>query len=217
MAETIVSTRPATGRTTNPELLDAPGHACGFFHSEEEEYEVLLPFIREGLALGERAVHIVEPGKREEHLQRLVEAGIDIEGPLARGQLVVIDWHQTYWKDGPFDQDRTMAQFAASRREGRELGFPRTRFICRMGWALEEGSIQELARYEATADFVPLDGDVAICVYQIPHWGGQLLMTALRTHQFVILGGLLHENPFHQSSAVLASLSTGSAMRPTCC
>ena len=217
MLDPIATIQTTSAGVTRAEFLDAQGHACGFFQSEDEEYEVLLPFIREGLALGERAVHVVEPGKRDEHLRRLVDAGIDVEDPIASGQLVVVTWHETYWKDGPFDQDRTMAQFAAARKEGRDLGFARTRFICRMGWALEEGSIRELAVYEATAVFVPLDGDVAICVYQVPQWGGQLLIAALRTHRFVILGGLLHENPFHQSAAVLASLTGNAGARAACC
>lgn len=208
---------PTSSSATRPEILDAPGHACGFFQSEDEEYEVLLPFIREGLAQGERAVHIIEPGKREAHLQRLSAAGIDIEAPLATGQLVVIDWIEPYLKDGPFNRERTMAGFAAARKEGRDLGFPRTRFICRMGWALEGTSLKELALYESTADFVPLDGDVAICVYHTPMWGGQMMMTALRTHQFVILGGLLHENPFHQSQAVLDSFTAEPQHATGCC
>jgi hypothetical protein len=27
-------------------LLDAEGHVCAFFHGEDEEYRVLLPFTR---------------------------------------------------------------------------------------------------------------------------------------------------------------------------
>jgi hypothetical protein len=47
-------------------------------------------------------------------------------------------------------------------------------------------------------------------VYQIVRWDGQLLVNALRTHPLVILGGLLHENPFHQPPAeLLAELKAG--------
>ena len=199
------------------EILDAPGHACGFFQSENEEYEVLLPFIREGLGLGERVIHIIEPGKRDEHLRRLTAAGIEVEKPLSRGQLVVIDWIESYLKDGPFDQEKTLANFAVVRKQGRDLGFPRTRLICRMDWASTATNLRELALYESTADFLPLDGDVAICVYHTPLWGGQMMMTALRTHQYVILGGLLHKNPFHNSQAVLDSFTFKSPLNPTCC
>jgi hypothetical protein len=65
-----------------------------------------------------------------------------------------------------------------------------------MEWALK-GSLDQLADYEMTSNFAPLNGDVAICTYQLEQWGGRLLVSALRSHPLVILGGLLHENPFY--------------------
>lgn len=42
-------------------------HICAFFHGLDEEYPVLLPFIKEGLERGEKAFHVVDPKLREEH------------------------------------------------------------------------------------------------------------------------------------------------------
>jgi len=202
--------------TTRPELLDAEGHVCAFFHSYEEEYRVLLPFIKEGFEHSERACHIVEPARRGEHLQQLAAAGIDVAGAEARGQLVVLDWSQTYLAGGSFDQKRVMAQFASARDEGRRQGYSRSRFVCHMEWAVEQGKLDELAEYEATSNFAPLNGDVAICSYQLNRWGGSLLINALRTHPLVILGGLLHENPYYQPPAeVLVELKARRAS--ACC
>ena len=52
-------------------------HVCAFFNSDEEEYRVLLPFIRDGIECGHKAVHVVNPHQRSEHMERLVVAGID--------------------------------------------------------------------------------------------------------------------------------------------
>jgi len=49
-----------------------------FFHGAEEEDRVLLPFVKEGLARGEKAFHIVDPKLRDEHLQRLSSGGVDV-------------------------------------------------------------------------------------------------------------------------------------------
>ena len=65
---------------------------CAFFHSHEEEYRVLLPFIHEGFARGEKAFHIVDPARRDAHLQRLAAAGIDTVAAQQRGQLEVCTW-----------------------------------------------------------------------------------------------------------------------------
>jgi hypothetical protein len=34
-------------------------HICAFFNDEDEEYRVLLPFINDGLAVGDQAIHVV--------------------------------------------------------------------------------------------------------------------------------------------------------------
>lgn len=53
-------------------------HACMFFHTREEEYRTLLPFVKQGIDKGERAVHIVNPQTLDEHLRRLQNAGIPV-------------------------------------------------------------------------------------------------------------------------------------------
>ena len=38
-------------------MLGTPCHVCAFFNSHDDEYRVLLPFIKDGLERGEKAVH----------------------------------------------------------------------------------------------------------------------------------------------------------------
>jgi hypothetical protein len=68
-------------------VLGPPRHICAFFNSRDDEYRVLLPFIKDGLECGEKAVHTVDPERRDEHLQRLASAGIDVAGARESGQL----------------------------------------------------------------------------------------------------------------------------------
>ena len=71
-------------------VLDRSRHICAFFHRKEEEYRVLLPFIKEGFDQGDRAFHMVDPRHRAEHLRRLQEAGIPVDEAERRGN----------WKSG---------------------------------------------------------------------------------------------------------------------
>src|SRR6204780_5451542 len=41
-------------------------HVCAFFNSDEEEYRVLLPFIKDGLKCGDKAVHVLNPEQRQD-------------------------------------------------------------------------------------------------------------------------------------------------------
>ena len=82
----------AHNRCGSRAVLSASQHICAFFHSHEEEYRVLLPFIQEGFARGEKAFHIVDPARRDAHLQRLAAAGIDTAAAQQRGQFELRTW-----------------------------------------------------------------------------------------------------------------------------
>ena len=67
--------------------------------------------VKDGLDKGDKAFHLVDPSRRDDHLRRLADAGIDVEGAMASGQLEVHPW-----QDGPlhgerFDQDTWLAGF----------------------------------------------------------------------------------------------------------
>jgi hypothetical protein len=90
-------------------VLGMQRHVCAFFHSPDEEYRVLLPFIKEGFERGEKAFHIVDPKLRQEHLRRLESAGIDVAPAEQSGQFELCTWTDAYLRGGHFDQDKTLA------------------------------------------------------------------------------------------------------------
>src|SRR3954467_12817882 len=86
-------------------VIDRSRHVCAFFHSKDEEYRVLLPFIKEGFDENDKAFHIVDPDHRLEHLRTLARAGIDVEGAEAERRLEVRVWEEAYLREGRFDQN----------------------------------------------------------------------------------------------------------------
>jgi MEDS: MEthanogen/methylotroph, DcmR Sensory domain len=70
-------------------VLGPPRHICAFFNSHDDEYRVLLPFIKDGLECGEKAVHTVDPDRCDDHLQRLAKAGIDVATARESGHLIL--------------------------------------------------------------------------------------------------------------------------------
>ena len=130
-------------------------HICAFFHSSDEEYRVLLPFIREGIEHGEKAFHIVDPKLIDDHSRRLREAGIDTEATSQRGQLVVKRWQDAYLRDGHFDQDRMLALIEEVLSAGPKEGYPLTRLVAHMEWALEDfPGVDDLVEYETRLNFL---------------------------------------------------------------
>jgi MEDS: MEthanogen/methylotroph, DcmR Sensory domain len=178
--------------------LSESRHVCAFFNSEEEEYRVLLPFIEDGLKAGQKAVHVVTPHQRDHHLQRLATAGIDVSTTQASGQLELRTTTETYLTNERFDQDRMLASFERLASGNAVGGFPFSRILCHMEWVKDLGSnVDDVVEFEARVNDVwQRHDDVVVCTYHLSHFGGDAVIDILRTHPMVIIGGILHQNPF---------------------
>jgi DcmR-like sensory protein len=178
--------------------LGAQRHICAFFNGIDEEHRVLRSFIKEGLDGGEKELHIVEPGLRDEHLRRLAEAGIDVERVIATGQLELRSWHDSYLRGERFDQDDMLALVEDVIRSSAAAGYPVARLLGHMEWALlDRPGVEDLLEYETRVNYLlyPYANPV-VCAYDLSRFGAQVAMDAMRTHPMVIIGGVLQENPF---------------------
>jgi hypothetical protein len=136
-------------------VLDRKRHVCAFFHERDEEYRVLMPFITEGFERGDRAFHIVDPEHRSEHIARLRDAGIDADAALARDQLAVLRWEDAYLRGGHFDQNAMLALIEEVLADGKAKGFPLTRLVANMEWALEDRpGVDDIVEYETRLNYV---------------------------------------------------------------
>jgi DcmR-like sensory protein len=136
-------------------VLDAQRHVCALFHSHDEEYRVLLPFITEGFERGEKAFHIVDPALRAAHCQRLTSGGIDVEAAEKSGQFQLRNWADAYLREGHFDQDKMLALIEEVLDGGKQQGFPLTRLVAHMEWALEDRpGVDDLVEYETRLNYV---------------------------------------------------------------
>jgi hypothetical protein len=186
-----------------PQLLDESifgryRHICAFFYSIDEQHRVLRPFITDGFDRGNRAYHLVDPERREEHLRRLAEAGINVQEAMGTGQLEVRPWQDGPLHGGRFDQDTWLASFEQIFQSGPAAGYAQTRFLAQMEWALVDlPGVDDLIEFETRVNYVvPKYEDPVICAYDLTKFGASVVMDALRTHPVVIIGGLLQENPF---------------------
>lgn len=219
MVDELTATDP--NRIPAGDWNELSGHVCGLFRSIEEQYHVMLPFIKGGLERGERAFHTLAPQHKQNHIDRLQSAGIDVAGCIATGQLIVNDWDTTFPHLHAWENMKTVNLFHDICRNGRELGYSRTRFFCEYQYAKLIQTTEEILEYEAVFQMKAFDkqnaDDVTICAYHLPEWSGEVLVNALRTHPTVILGGHLHENPFFEApSKVLEALEHKRTSRSCC-
>jgi DcmR-like sensory protein len=173
-------------------------HVCAFFHTQDQEDKVLVPFLKEGIDRGEKAFCVLGPETRMHLLHKLSLAGIKVTSAEKRGQLELKEWEETYVRDGRFNQDAMLALVQEALSQNREQGFALTRFVGRMEWAREYSmGINELVEYEMRLNHVLREfHDPVICVYSLAKFDAGAVMDILRTQPVAIIGDLVVENPF---------------------
>jgi len=173
-------------------------HVCAFFNSPDEEQRVLAPFVKEGLSLGEKSIHIVDPNTVDEYLSRLRRADIPVDDVVESGQLTVVAWDDAHIRGGRFEQD-AMLSWVDEILTANASTYRRARIVAHMEWALLDiPGVEDLLEYEARVNRVLAKHNApVICAYDASRFGANVALDIMRTHPLVIIGGVLQENPFY--------------------
>lgn len=174
-------------------------HACAFFHTREEYYDVLLPFIKDGFESGDKAFHVLDECDHKDHAHRLKTAGIPVGQASESGQLEIRKWEEAYLKPGHFSQDAMLELLEGVLKESKAAGFPMTRLVANMEWACkhEIPGVKDIVKYETRLNhFLPKYDDVVVCTYDLNQHSASVVMDILRTHPYVLIGGMMQENPY---------------------
>jgi hypothetical protein len=176
------------------EHIDRPGHICAFFDSREQEYQTLVPYFRDGIDAGERVINIVDQSRYEDHVKRLADAGLPVDGDG-----VNVDTSEaTYLEGGRFDMER-MCDLVQGILESARASGKRVRTAGVMDWMKRNAPGSERAlEYEARMNLlVPAYDCTFMCVYDLANLDGKTVVDLLSTHHFAIFKGQLRRNPFY--------------------
>ena len=167
-------------------------HVCALVDGLEDAYTLLLPFTLEGFEQGDRAFHIVDPNGRDQHLERLSAIGIDVPAATASHQLEVRTWNESYLRGGRFNGSAQLSYVKQALTEGRDLGFPLTRYVGSMQWALDGETEGDLLSYEARLnELIRKLPDVVICIYDLRRHTARTIADILGVHPVALIGGVL--------------------------
>jgi hypothetical protein len=171
--------------------IHRPGHICAFFDSRDEEYDILLPYFKEGVDRGEDVLNVLDAARLDDHGRRLREAGMHPE----LGHVSVAPSETTYLSDGRFDMNR-MAKFVEDTVATAKSNGRRVRTAGWMGW-LQEGApgFERAVEYEARMNLLVPKYDCTFrCVYDLAQLGGPAVVDIISTHPWVILNGEIRRN-----------------------
>jgi len=174
--------------------IERPGHICAFFTSREEEYETLIPYLRDGIEAGEQVVNVLDEVRVREHRDRLQAAGVTPDGP----QLAVATSEATYLADGHFDMAR-MVGFVREHLERAKAEGKRVRTAGWMDWINRNApGTRRVMEYEARMNLLTPTFDCTfMCVYDLLKLDGEMIVDVMATHPYVVLKGRIRQNPFY--------------------
>jgi hypothetical protein len=179
------------------ETLTGPLHICAFFDSREEQYEILLPWIKEGLNNNETVFSILERNMHNDHCLRLENADVQVQETLESGQLQVVATEDTYLNGGSFAAERMFNIVEQAMIDAKNGPCCMFRGYGEMQWALKNlPGTDELIEYETRLNLLTPKYDCnLLCIYDINKFSGRAIADILASHSHVILNKRIHKNP----------------------
>ncbi len=177
-----------------------PGdHVCCLYRTPQEHRAALVPFVRHGLAQGERVLYIADIRTAEHILNALRDAGLDTEPILTRGQLLGLTYAETYAHGGVFDPERMLNLLRDETTRAQREGYAALRVTSEMTWALGRlrGS-ERLIEYEAKLNaFLAQRRCLLLCQYDLRRFTPDRLLDLPYTHPLTLTAGTLYPNAYY--------------------
>jgi hypothetical protein len=173
-----------------------PGdHICALFSGDQERDQILIPFLRVGLASGDKCICVVDGTDPGEIVAALGPAG---QVAASGKQLEVIRSRDMYLRSGRFLADEVIGTWKAVIADAMYAGqFDVVRAA--ETWSRRDvvPDLNELLMLESEMNqYLPLFPQVIVCLYDIDRFGGGALINLVKTHPRMLVGGVVIENPY---------------------
>ena len=179
-------------------------HIAGLYETEQERDEIINGYLKEGAMAGDMQLYCPAEQSEAEFRTKFVHHCPACEAKLDDSEYFSISSvKDLYYPDGvfsPIAMDEGLDSFYA---ESQKSGKRNIRATAEMTWALEAiPGVEHLMAYEARLNyFIPDKPWISICLYNTTKFSGSIIMNVLKTHPYVINGGILTQNPFFEDPA----------------
>ncbi|WP_207590472.1 MEDS domain-containing protein [Halomontanus rarus] len=177
------------GPIESPESYENNDHFAFIYENQVEQFETVVPFIREGLERGEQCIYVADDNTVDEVLDAMRTRGVDVESALESGALSVHTEEDTYRRTGEFDREAMLEFWQETLDDATADEFTGLRAAAEMTWALDDDDtgLDQLCEYEELLN--PLyDGEeyTVLCQYNRDRFPADVLHDVLETHPFLI-------------------------------
>lgn len=175
-------------------------HFCGFYETEQERDDIILSYLRQGLADKDRVLYTPTERSADDFVEKFSEKFPEEKGLLENNPgLTVNTAKDLYYQDGEFSPMKMNVNLNSFFEDSQKNGKVNIRTTAEMVWALDmKLDLTQLMAYESRLNyFIPGKPWVSICMYNLTRFDGQTIMKVLQTHPYTISkGGTIIKNPF---------------------
>jgi PAS domain S-box-containing protein len=187
------------------ERVGSHDHLCSIYQTEAERVAVASPFLRIGLGRREKCVYVHDDGAADAIAAKLVAGGVDVDGVIASGALVLKPKGEAYLRGGRFDPERMFAFWHREAAAAKSQGYSGVRGASDTDWVLDKApGVERWLEYEARlADELARCDCMLLCQYNRARYPPELLLGIIQTHPRVFYDGVVCRNYYHAPAAEL--------------
>ena len=179
---------PVTETETNTDTLSEERHICLFFVNQDEQWQMMRPYLLEHLGTGVPVLYIQDSTPPERLKELLRAEGFLVEDLISHGLLKILPPEEAYLLTGRFDAQRMLAFIESAILGAIAAGHDRVLLTGEMTWSLPDTpGAESMMQYEALLN--PLvdkyPGVTIVCQYDLKRFDGPSVLEALLTHPSV--------------------------------
>jgi excisionase family DNA binding protein len=163
-------------------------HICLFFVNQDEQWQMMRPYLLEHLYSGVPVLYIRDSTPPERLKELLRAEGLRVDDLMASQLLRILHPEEAYLLTGRFDAQRMLAFMESAILGALAAGYNRVFLTGEMTWSLPNApGAESMMQYEALLN--PLvdryPGVTIVCQYDLRRFDGPSVLDALLTHPSV--------------------------------
>src|SRR5207244_2157947 len=175
---------PVTETETNTDTLSEERHICLFFVNQDEQWQMMRPYLLEHLGTGVPVLYIQDSTPAGRLKELLHAEGLPVNDLITRGLLRILPPEDAYLLTGRFDDQRMLAFMESAILGALAAGYNRVFLTGEMTWSLQNAPGSEsMMHYESLLNPVvdKYPGVTIVCQYDLKRFDGPSLLYALLT------------------------------------